>query len=88
MGEWRQRQKKNKKQDALIALLRSLKHYVEDNCGNDVAVVLSSGFQPAVNTRNRSPLANPTIIGVDFGNNSGELVPFSPLSAIVLLCGS
>ncbi len=65
---------KNKKQDALIVLLRKLKHYVEDNCGDDLAILLSSGFQPAVNTRNRSPLANPTIIGVDFGNNSGELV--------------
>jgi hypothetical protein len=61
------------KQDALIALLRQLKHYVEDHSGNDVAVVLSSGFQPALATRTRAPLDNPAILSVDLGN-SGELV--------------
>ncbi len=64
---------KNNKQEALIALLRKLKHYVEDNCGNDPAVLLSSGFQAASSNRSRSPLANPAILSVDFGN-SGELV--------------
>jgi hypothetical protein len=29
---------KNNKQEALIALLRKLKHYVEDNCGNDLCL--------------------------------------------------
>ena len=38
---------KNNKQEALIAILRKLKHYVEDNCENDLAVLLSSGFQAA-----------------------------------------
>jgi len=65
---------KNNKQDALIVLLRRLKHYVEDNCKDNRALLLSSGFQVAENTRNRSPLANPTIISVDFGNSSAELV--------------
>jgi len=64
---------KHDKQDALIALLRQLKHYVEDHCGNDVAVVLSSGFQPALTTRTRAPLVNPEILAVDLGS-SGELV--------------
>jgi hypothetical protein len=64
---------KNNKQEALIALLRKLKHYVEDNCGNDPAVLLSSGFQSASTTRNRSPLENPGIFSVDFGNST-ELV--------------
>ena len=64
---------KNNKQEALITLLRKLKHHVEDNCGNDPATVLSSGFQTAVATRTRAPLANPSILGVDRGN-SGELV--------------
>ena len=65
-------EKKNK-QEALITLLRKLKHYVEDNCGNDVAVLLSSGFQAAATTRNNSPLANPSILSVDLGNST-ELV--------------
>ncbi len=62
---------KNNRREALIVLLRKLKHYVEDNCGNDEAVLLTSGFQAAASTRNRSPLANPSILGVDHGNSTG-----------------
>jgi hypothetical protein len=65
-------EKKNK-QESLIPILRILKHYVEDNCGNDPAVLLSSGFQTGQYTRNRLPLANPSILSIDTGN-SGELV--------------
>jgi hypothetical protein len=61
-------EKKNK-QKALIALLRRLRRYVEDNCGNDLSILLSSGFQAAVSTRVRSPLANPSILNVRFGNS-------------------
>jgi hypothetical protein len=53
---------KNNKKEALVVLLRKLKHYVEDNCENDPAVLLSSGFQAAASTCNRSPLANPDIL--------------------------
>ncbi len=61
------------KKEALIMILRKLRRYVEDNCGNDAAVLLSSGFQAAVATRTRRPLANPSILKVDRGN-CGELV--------------
>jgi hypothetical protein len=64
---------KNNKQEALIALLHKLKHYVEENCGNDLAVALSGGFPTAASTRMRSPLANPSILNVRL-SNSGELV--------------
>jgi len=64
---------KNNKQEDLIVLLRKLKHYVEDNCGNDAAVLLTSGFQAAATTRDRAPLANPSILSVDPGNST-ELV--------------
>ena len=64
---------RNKKQEALIKILFKLKHYVEDNCENDSAVLLSSGFQAVQYTRNRMPLANPSILNIDTGN-SGELV--------------
>ena len=63
---------KNNRREALIGLLRTLKHYVEDDCGGDVAVLLSSGF-PAAAARIRSPLANPSILSIDFGNTA-ELV--------------
>jgi hypothetical protein len=65
-------EKKNKQED-LISIMRKLKHYVEDNCGNDVAVLLTSGFQAAQYTRSRIPLINPSILDFDIGNR-GELV--------------
>jgi hypothetical protein len=72
-------EKKNK-QEALISILRKLKHYVEDNCGNDPAVLLSSGFQAASTTRDRSPLANPSILSIDFGNSAELLLKVSPIA--------
>ena len=70
----------NNKQEALIIVLRKLKHYVEDNCGNDLAVLLSSGFQAASTPRNRSPLANPSILNVDFGNSAELVIKVSPIA--------
>jgi hypothetical protein len=71
---------KNNKREALIVLLRKLKHYVEDNCGNDLAVLLSSGFQSTATTRTRSPLANPSIIDVDSGNSTELLLKVTPIA--------
>ena len=71
---------KNNKQEVLIAFLRKLKHYVEDNCNNDLAVLLSSGFQAAVATRTRSPLANPGILSVDFGNSTELVLKVTPIA--------
>jgi hypothetical protein len=72
-------EKKNK-QEALISILRKLKHYVEDNCGNDPDVLLSSGFQAASTTRDRSPLANPSILSVDLGNSAELRLKVSPIA--------
>jgi hypothetical protein len=71
---------KNNKMQALIVLLRKLKHYVEDNCGNDLAVLLSSGFQAAAATRDRSPLANPSILNIDFGNSAELVLKVTPIA--------
>jgi len=71
---------KNNKQEALIVVLRKLKHYVEDNCGNDPAVLLSSGFQAAATARDRSPLANPSILAIDFGNSTELLLKVTPIA--------
>jgi hypothetical protein len=71
--------KKNKKA-ALIGLLRKLRPYVEDNCGNDLSVLLSSGFQAAVTTRVRSPLANPSILNVGFGNSTELVLKVTPIA--------
>jgi hypothetical protein len=71
---------KRNKQEALITLLRKLKHYVEDNCGNDAAILLSSGFQAAVATRIRAPLGNPSILKVDRGNSSELVLKATPIA--------
>ncbi len=70
---------KNIRREALIDLLRKVKHYVEDNCGNDLAVLLSSGFQAAASTRNRPPVANPAIVSVDFGNRTELVLKVTPV---------
>jgi hypothetical protein len=64
----------------LIGLLRRLRHYVEDHCGNDLSVLLSSGFQAAVTTRVRSPLANPSILNVGFGNSTELVLKVTPIA--------
>jgi hypothetical protein len=72
-------EKKNK-QEALIKILRKLKHYVEDNCENDLAVLLSSGFQAAAATRDRSPLANPSILSINRGNSDELMLKVTPIA--------
>jgi hypothetical protein len=79
-GEKAATAEKNNKQEALIVLLRKLKHYVEDNCGNDPAVLLTSGFQPASTTRDRSALANPSILSVDCGNRAELVLKVTPIA--------
>ena len=71
---------KNNKQGALIGILRKLKHYVEDNCNNDLAILLSSGFQAASSSRNRSPLADPAILSVDFGKSTELVLKVTPIA--------
>jgi hypothetical protein len=71
---------KNNKKEALIVLLRRLRHYVDENCGNDLSVLLSSGFQAAVNTRTRSPLANPSILNLGLGNSTELVLKVTPIA--------
>ena len=71
---------KNNKQEVLISLLRKLKHYVEDTCENDFAVLLSSGFQAAATSRTRSPLTNPSILSVDLGNSTELVLKVTPIA--------
>ena len=71
--------KRNKKA-ALIGLLRRLRPYVEDKCGNNLSVLLSSGFQAAVTTGVRSPLANPSILNVGFGNSMEMVLRVTPIA--------
>ncbi len=70
---------KNFQRDALIAMLRQLAGYVQVACNNDLATLLSSGFE-AVNTHNASsPLANPIIRSLDNGNSGQLLIRVTPV---------
>jgi len=71
---------KNNKKEALIALLRRLRHYVDENCGNDLSILLSSGFQAAVTTRVRLPLANPSILNLGLGNSTELVLKVTPIA--------
>ena len=64
---------KNNKRATVIDLLVRLAHYVHDNCGNNPAVLLSSGFPLAGTNRAKSPLARPSITSID-SENTTELV--------------
>ena len=64
---------KNNKRDALIALLRQLAGYVQENCGNNLATLLSSGFDAVSTNRASVPLAAPAIRSI-LNGNSGQLL--------------
>ena len=65
---------KNKKRHILVGLLRQLALYVQANCNDDLAVLVSSGFQAGSTTRARAPLPKPVIASVDQGNSTQLLV--------------
>ena len=64
---------KNNKRDALIELLRQLAGYVQANCNNDLATLLTSGFDAVSSGNAQQPLAAPVIQNLDNGI-SGQLV--------------
>ena len=70
---------KNNKRDALVALLRQLAGYVQENCGNDLAKLLSSGFEAVSTSRAQSPLDPPVIRALDNGNSGQLLVRVGPV---------
>ena len=53
---------------------------VEAGGGNDLSVLLSSGFQAAVTTRVRLPLANPSILNIRFGNSTELVLKVTPIA--------
>jgi hypothetical protein len=58
---------------ALLGMLRQLAGYVQMNCNNDMATLLSSGFQAMSTNRAQTPLEQP--VGLQIANGtSGQLV--------------
>src|SRR5712691_6433369 len=50
---------KNNARQELLGMLRQLASYVQINCHNDLAILLSSGFQAASANRTQTPLEQP-----------------------------
>ena len=65
---------KNNKREILIGVLRQLARYVEDNCANDLAKLLSSGFKAVSLNRAQSPLETPHIKTIKTGMSGQFLV--------------
>ena len=64
---------KNNKRDALVSLLRQLVGYVQASHGNDLAKLLSSGFDAVSTSRTLAPVVAPTIRDI-LNGNSGQLI--------------
>ena len=71
---------KNNARDALIALLRQLAAYVQEKCGNNLAVLLSSGFEAVSTNRARTPLEKPSILDILNGNTGQLLTTVGPVA--------
>jgi len=70
---------KNNKRDAVIELLVKLGHYVQDNCGQNPATLLSSGFQLATNNRAKSPVVKAAILSIDPGRSTELVLKLNPV---------
>jgi hypothetical protein len=55
---------KNAAREALVNLLRQEANYVQGAANNDLAVLLSSGFEAASNNTAQSPLPKPAIVEI------------------------
>jgi hypothetical protein len=65
---------KNKQRGIVIKNLRALGRYVELNCKDDMAIFLSSGFEPALNTKAQTPSLTENIRKLEHGSTSGQIV--------------
>jgi hypothetical protein len=70
---------KNVSRGVLLGLLRRLASYVQDNCNNDMAVLLSSGFQAMSTNRAQSPLEKPTGLKIKNGGTGQLIASVSPV---------
>lgn len=64
---------KNNARQGLLGMLRQLASYVQINCNNDMATLLSSGFQAMSTNRAQTALEKPTGLVLDNGT-SGQLI--------------
>jgi hypothetical protein len=71
---------KNNKRDIVIDLLRQLAGYVQSKHGNNLATLLTSGFEAVSTNRSSSPLNAPTIKDILNGNTGQLILRVSPIA--------
>ena len=71
---------KNNKRDALVAMLRQEAVYVQANCHNDLATLVSSGFEAVTYNHAQTELEKPAIHAVENGNSGQLLVTIKPVA--------
>ena len=71
---------KNNKRDLLINQLRLLAAYVQQNCNNDLARLLSSGFEAVSANRTRTALETPNIVSIENANAGQLRVKVTPVA--------
>jgi hypothetical protein len=64
---------RNASGEALRKVLRKLAHYVEANCRDDMATLLSSGFQPVLVNRVRTQPVSESIRKIEPGPTTGQV---------------
>jgi hypothetical protein len=64
---------KNNARQGLLGMLRQLAAYVQINCNNDMATLLSSGFQAMSTNRAQTALDQPTGLVIENGT-TGQLI--------------
>src|ERR1041385_4656967 len=61
------------KKEVVMKSLRQLGHYAEENCKDDMATFLKSGFQAISNNRTQAQPVSDAIRKIVPGNNSGQM---------------
>jgi hypothetical protein len=71
---------KNERREELVTLLESLAAYVQVASNNNLAVLLSSGFQPVSTNRAQAQLDQPAVVRINPGMSGQSLVTLSAVS--------
>jgi hypothetical protein len=65
---------KEKLKEAAIRMYTQLAHYAENNCNDDMATFLLSGFQAKATIKTLTPPTTDSIRKIEHGPNTGQLV--------------
>jgi hypothetical protein len=65
---------KNQRREELQVMLKDLAYFVQIACGNDLEVLLSSGFQATKGSRTPSSVTTPTVLRIAYGLTGEALV--------------